>query len=287
MKRILVAHSYQHRPEITKRFAPETWEDHNYKEEETRKEEEERIFNEIKRHLKKETSNITVIKKQNTLGVAQILYDQFLYEPFVQVVHLVETPSGIVPVEGDCREATFFRNTRVAKRSKYTFGQEITNSFTNEPEMKILSSIYAVEGVNVKSVYKYLEGTVALKKRLEILDKILKIGHSLKRRVIDPLSIFISEIRTIDVIYIPTERINISSTEYMMFVLSVLLDTYTVMEKAIIVREMTMGVKGRIRDEIYQILRLVYELVSEKEDITQIYTKLSEYITNCMKSKSI
>lgn len=284
MKRILVASSYEHSPETRKRFIPEAWEDRNYKEEETKKEEEERIFREIKAQLKKENSNITIIKKPSVLGVTQILSDQFLYEPFTQVIHLVDTPSGIVPMEGDSRQACMFRNTRVIKKSKYTFSFGMHSQMLEDAEMKIVTTIYAVEGANVIPIQKYLDNPISPAKRLDILGKILQLAHSLRRKVLDPMSIFISEDRNVDAVYIPTERKSVSVTEYMMFLLNVLLNTYTVMERAIIVREMTMGINGRISEKMYRILRLVHKLVTSKEDTQIVHLEVSEYIASCMKS---
>ncbi|KAI5189444.1 hypothetical protein NEMIN01_0507 [Nematocida minor] len=282
MKRILVAPSYTHAAETTKRSAPDVWQDSNYREEETKKEEEERIFKEIKRHLKRTNENMTIVKKTNFLKTTRILTDMTLYDSFIRVIHLVDTPAGIAPVEADYKDTPMFNSPRGIKKSKYTFKTEMTQSLINNSSVRIVSTIYAIEGRNTRNLYKYLDKSVSLIKRLSILDQLIKLSLSLNKKILDPNSIYIQDERSTNILYIPTERNTVSTTEYMMFVVSVLLNTYTVMERAIVVRELTMKAQGSINSEVYNILLLLHKGTASK-DWASAYTEASEYIVKYMK----
>lgn len=280
MKKILAVPEQTFR-ETTKRSLPETWYENYNKEEETKQEEERRLFKEIKRDIRYNHSNNTIIKRRNSFNVTKILSDLSLYSSFVRVIYLVDTSTGLFPLEAYSKaDALELSSNRTVKKARYTFKSQTPIAILNN-SLKIVSSIYEIEGKYVSKGVDYLGRKAPLARRLLVLEKLVKLSISLDRPVLDPASIYVQEEGNINILYIPMERINVNMIEYMIFLVGLLVNPYTVMERVDVIRKLSVVREDKVSEGVERILVLLYDGMKSTK-WAKSYSEIAAYIVQYM-----
>ncbi|KAI5165414.1 hypothetical protein NEIRO03_0391 [Nematocida sp. AWRm78] len=248
--------------QTSKRRAPESWREINQRySKETKQDELARVSEETKSSLLGTNPNTQIIKKSRPLSMQSMLIYTALCPSFIKVVYLAETQMGISPVEIYSKDLPTLTADSTVKKVRYS-------SCNTQPvplldkSMKVYQGMFQIPSsmVPIAEMDKLPKKT-----RLTMLIKLLSISIALNQPVLDINSIFIQKTSD-DLLYIPSSNKKKKSTcvsEYMVCVLGLLLDTYTIMERAKLMQAL-----DKTKEEAGDLLKiasLIYDGMKGKE----------------------
>ncbi|KAH9387355.1 uncharacterized protein NEMAJ01_2251 [Nematocida major] len=260
-----------------KRQVPEAWQDMHHYEEETTAEEETRLFKEIRMQLKNCSIETTVFKRKTPSSSTRVLSNMCLYSAFSRVIYLVETGTGLFPLEAYSKDLPLI-NRKSIKKPRYTF-KSLTPKAILSDSMKIAASIYEVEGKYLRRGEAYISQRVPLLAGLRILNRLLLISVEINKPVLDPESVYVQEEGGVNALYIPVERLHVETMEYKIFLAGLVINTHTVMERVEIVKNILQG--GETQKEEHRILKSVYAAMASTE-WSKKYSEISGSIVQYM-----
>ncbi|KAI5172659.1 hypothetical protein NEFER03_1715 [Nematocida sp. LUAm3] len=237
MRKILEPSTYAPRP---KRYIQDAWKENLLcKPQQSICEKERELYKEIKRKIKSKDESLTVIRQDYSSNSHRAISTLFsMYPSILRVIYLVRVDQGVLPVEVYIKEGEklFVGNKGVcsfAKRIRYS-EEGIEREEEREKTRDTLSVLYVIEKMRkVSECLEETENEYKLDKRLSILSSILSTSLLVDRAVLDTSCLFYTEKnRGIEVFSLPTEKKELRTGEYLMFLAGLLHPTYTLMERA-------------------------------------------------------
>ncbi|OAG30142.1 hypothetical protein NEDG_01725 [Nematocida displodere] len=255
-----------------KRAVPETWKDSMSlcSPDQSIREKEDEVFLEVKRRLYEEHRGAGVVRFKigESSSTSTIDFHRVADTCAVsRVVYIVNVKQSVVPIEKYTRgeSSLFMKNFEMAeKRVKYSCKSgTLTASFKEVLDESVLSVVFVLDSPmkRLKSLIdkrKQTDGKDITRKALVLLSQLLEASQALNAPVLDILNVYVRETSDgVDVLHLPITKNRESAVEYLYALVSLLIPTYTAMEKAVIMNRMVK--EKKTEGALQEILLQIYE----------------------------
>ncbi|KAI5161844.1 hypothetical protein NEAUS03_1801 [Nematocida ausubeli] len=273
MKKVM-AFQKEHTIQTSKRRAPETWKEtiRPYNTKEAKHDEIKRVSLETLGFLQGAAPKTKVIVRNKPLPVQSMLSYMSLCPSFIKVVYLMDVEDGVIPMEVYSKDTHTITTNTAVKKIRYAscMAQAVTEV---DKSLKIRQGLFQISDQLVP-IYD-ITRKMTVKQRLTVVNKLLAISMSLNHPVLNRNSIFIHE-STCDLLYIPEKRKTTGTMEYMVGLLGLLMDTYTIMERVKIIQNLDVENKEELEGPL-KIASIIYDGM-RSEEWRSAYATASRYI---------
>jgi len=253
-----------------RRAAPETWKRPTYLQGGTLKENEEEIYRAIKKKVESGRAKTLIRKPSSSFDYTQNPFAISAPPALTNVINLVPAGVVVVPTEIYSKtEPVFYMGDHYAgeKRVRYSCkGPGIYGGAQGIPSAIVpnaLSTLYVLEGRYVKAkTYAERAKREAGHKKIRLLYAVIEAALSAQKPVLDTSSIYIEESGE-SLAYLPVEKKKKSTGDFFMFLVSLVVDTYTVMERAAVLEEIKSG-KGLGSSFEKKVISRMYSAVGQE-----------------------
>ncbi|KAI5181176.1 hypothetical protein NEOKW01_1395 [Nematocida sp. AWRm80] len=240
--------------EKKKRIVPSTWNKHQIDPEQTIKEKELEVFEKTKKAILQERPNRTVIRRVPSSDYT--LSNMFSrYDALLQVLYLINADSTIASLEVYSKyslaSSQLFVSDKDSKRIRYSYSTSHSSSSIHNSSNN-LSIVYVLDNKYHRLTSFVKSSTTSQRLKIYSLLSLLQLSIEYNKSILDLTSVFIKDINTskeeysmiknttgqsyqstvpVTLAYLPIEKKKHNETEYLVFLVSLLIPTYTTMEQ--------------------------------------------------------
>ncbi|KAI5189064.1 hypothetical protein NECID01_0419 [Nematocida sp. AWRm77] len=262
-----------------KRGIPETWKVHTQTANQSISEKEEEVFQAITEEVQKEKARSTIVRRKISSEEYKPSGALFSSVPgLTRVIYIVRIENEVVPVEVYSREEKplFLMSRRAlgtGKRVRYSCKKMCTSELLyNAAEKNVLSALYVLEGKYRRLVTHCRKNIPGGERNLSLVYQLLSLSIERNTSVLDLSSVYVEEGKEHSALtYLPLERKKKSADEYLLFLIGLAIPTYTVMERAVILKNAKEG--------LYKENSPLEKLV-KKENMSVILSAIAEHISS-------